>query len=195
MDSKALDARIRRTERQLEELRTRYDQWLTGLERCEPGRDLAAFEQELKLLQTYAGGSTATRFRLDQLTRRYLSYQQYWRRAGRQMEAGTWPRDQKRVERRRKAREESAASPTAHANAEPQAAAPEVPGQRLQEMYERFIAARIKNREPVHNVRLETIQRTVEQALPKLLRKYPGREIDFAVVVRNGKVALKPVVK
>lgn len=65
----------------------------------------------------------------------------------------------------------------------------------LKQLYERYVTARKGNNERVDNVKLESLQKTVEGMLPKLREKHGGKQIDFDVVVRNGKVALKPVAK
>lgn len=62
-------------------------------------------------------------------------------------------------------------------------------------IYDRYIAARKDNSERVDNVKLATLTRSVRTMMPKLARKHGGKTIDFEVVVRDGKVALKPVAK
>lgn len=57
------------------------------------------------------------------------------------------------------------------------------------------MTARKGNNERVDNVKLESLQKTVEGMLPKLREKHGGKQIDFDVIVRDGKVALKPIAK
>ncbi len=84
------------------------------------------------------------------------------------------------------------AAPRAAAQPAPRAATAVDEGQ-LRRVYERFVDARRKNNEPVDNIRFETMRKSVEKMLPKLREKHKGKEIDFEVVVRDGKVGLKPV--
>jgi len=65
----------------------------------------------------------------------------------------------------------------------------------LQRLYDRYVEARKNNAERVDNVRLETIAKTVKDMMPKLQQKHAGKQIDFEVVVKDGRVALKPVAK
>ena len=65
----------------------------------------------------------------------------------------------------------------------------------VDQVYKRFIDARARNSERTDNVRLETIAKSIEKMMPKLLKKHAGKQIDFDVVIRNGKVALKPIAK
>jgi hypothetical protein len=62
-------------------------------------------------------------------------------------------------------------------------------------IYQRYVAARRDNKERTDNVKLETIAKTVRDMLPKLAQKHAGKQIEFEVVVKDGRVALKPVAK
>lgn len=67
--------------------------------------------------------------------------------------------------------------------------------QQLRQLFERYVNARKGNNERTDNVKLESLQKTVEAMLPKLREKHAGKQIDFDVIVRDGKVALKPITK
>ena len=53
----------------------------------------------------------------------------------------------------------------------------------------------MKNKEPTETVKIDRLAKTVREMIPKLKKKHGEREIDFQVVIKNGRVALKPVVK
>ena len=63
----------------------------------------------------------------------------------------------------------------------------------IQGIYARYVEARKQNKERVDNVKIETVAKTVRDMLPKLEQKHAGKKIDFEVVVKDGRVALKPV--
>lgn len=65
----------------------------------------------------------------------------------------------------------------------------------VQRIYARYVAARKDNSERVDNVKIETIEKSLRGMLPQLEKKHAGKKIDFEVVVKDGKVALKPVTK
>lgn len=67
--------------------------------------------------------------------------------------------------------------------------------QEIRAIYDRYIAARKRNSERTDNVRIETVAKSVRGMMPKLTQKHAGKQIDFEIVVRGGKVALKPVPK
>jgi hypothetical protein len=62
-------------------------------------------------------------------------------------------------------------------------------------LYQRYVSARRDNKERTDNVRIETVAKTVRDMMPKLKEKHAGKQIDFEVVVKDGRVALKPVPK
>ncbi len=65
----------------------------------------------------------------------------------------------------------------------------------VQRIYAKYLAARKDNAERVDNVKLESIEKSLRSMLPQLEKKHAGKKIDFEVVVKDGKVALKPVAK
>ena len=67
--------------------------------------------------------------------------------------------------------------------------------QQLRDIYDRYVAARAKNNERTDNVKIGTIAKNLQGMMPKLTQKHKGKRIDFEVVLRDGKVALKPVAK
>jgi hypothetical protein len=65
----------------------------------------------------------------------------------------------------------------------------------LRRVYERYVEARRQNNERTDNLRYETVVSSIKKMLPKLQEKHRGRHIDFEVVMKDGKVGLKPVPK
>ena len=67
--------------------------------------------------------------------------------------------------------------------------------ERMKEIYSSYLDARRQNNERTDNVKFESLQKSVDKMLPKLQQKYKGKKIDFEVVIKNGRVGLKPVTK
>jgi hypothetical protein len=65
----------------------------------------------------------------------------------------------------------------------------------MQKLFDRYLDARKSNGERVDNLSYDKLMKSVNQMVPKLKAKHPGKRIGFEVVVRDGKVALKPVAK
>jgi len=72
---------------------------------------------------------------------------------------------------------------------------PTFSSQDVDRVYSQYVAARGKNAERTDNIKRETIEKTIRTMLPGLEQKHAGKKIDFEVVVKDGKVALKPVAK
>jgi hypothetical protein len=64
----------------------------------------------------------------------------------------------------------------------------------MQRIYQKYVEARRANQERT-DVKFESVASSVRGMMPKLLQKHAGKSIDFEVIVRDGKVALKPVAK
>ncbi len=64
--------------------------------------------------------------------------------------------------------------------------------QEVRRVYERYAEARRKNNEP--SVSFDAVAKNLRDAAPKMREKY-GKPVDFEVVVKDGKVGLKPVPK
>jgi len=65
----------------------------------------------------------------------------------------------------------------------------------LRSIYESYVAARRKNNERTDNVKFESVAKTIRKQLPKLQQKHKGKKIGFEVVVKDGRVGLKPKVE
>ena len=61
--------------------------------------------------------------------------------------------------------------------------------QGMRQLYDQYIAARRTNNQRVDNVNYESMVRSVE----KIRAKHAGRELQFKVIVKDGKAAIKPV--
>lgn len=70
------------------------------------------------------------------------------------------------------------------------------PGEaRMRQIYESYVDAKRRNNERTDKVDYETVAKSLKKMVPKLDRKHKGKRIDFKVVVKDGKVGIKPVVK
>lgn len=70
------------------------------------------------------------------------------------------------------------------------------PGEaRLRQLYEAYIREKKKNHESVDNVDYEKVAKRIKKIVPKIEREHKGKQVDFEVVVKDGRVGLKPIVK
>jgi hypothetical protein len=92
----------------------------------------------------------------------------------------------------------AAKPPPAPVGRRPGAAPPPPPGSAADDgvraLCRQYVEARRKNNERVDNLRYESVERSIRAMLPKLRAKH-GQGVGFEVVVRDGRVGLKPVPK
>jgi hypothetical protein len=87
-------------------------------------------------------------------------------------------------------------SAPARKSAPPIAARAKGPGDaRMRQIYDSYVDAKRKNNERTDKIDYETVAKSLKKMVPKLDRKHKGKRIDFTVVVKDGKVGIKPVVK
>jgi hypothetical protein len=93
MDQAEFENTLSDVEIRLDRLRGLYEQWFQGVERLEPTVPRKEVERRIALLSRERPRNTAMRFRFQSLLQKYTTYQNYWRRVGRQIEEGTYRRD------------------------------------------------------------------------------------------------------
>lgn len=84
------------------------------------------------------------------------------------------------------------ATPGAKRPATPAASPGGLGEDKMRRIYSQYVEARRRNNQPTDNVDYAALKRSVDKMVPKLREKHKGKDIDFDVVVRNGKVGLKP---
>jgi hypothetical protein len=72
----------------------------------------------------------------------------------------------------------------------PSASASAFSDQRMRRLYEEYSSARKRNNEA--DVRFEAVAQSIRKMLPDLEKKHAGKRIDFEVVLKDGRVGLKP---
>jgi hypothetical protein len=78
----------------------------------------------------------------------------------------------------------------------PIAARSKGPGEaRMRQIYDSYVEAKRSNNERTDKIDYETVAKSLKKMVPKLDRKHKGKRVDFKVVVKDGKVGIKPVVK
>lgn len=65
--------------------------------------------------------------------------------------------------------------------------------QRLKSLYDEYTSARRKNNEG--EVRYDALVSSIQKMLPELQKKHAGKQIDFEIVLKDGRVGLKPKAK
>jgi hypothetical protein len=69
-----------------------------------------------------------------------------------------------------------------------------LPEERVRQLYSEYIETRIKQKETVAAVTYDAVSKSLRESSAKLEEKH-GKPVDFEVIVRDGKAALKPVLR
>lgn len=100
MDATELEETLSELEQRVERLRALYEQYFMGIEKIEPAVLRKDVDRRFWILRRAQIRNTAMRFKLNTINQRYNTYQQYWQRNIREIEAGTYKRHVLRAEKR-----------------------------------------------------------------------------------------------
>ena len=101
MDPTEIDTALEELEVRLERLRALYQQYFLGIEKVEPAVARKDVDRRIWQLRREQIRNTGKRFKLNVLVQRYNTFQQYWTRICREIEAGTYARHLLRAHRSR----------------------------------------------------------------------------------------------
>lgn len=65
----------------------------------------------------------------------------------------------------------------------------------MRQIYERYVQARRACKESTSTVTENALADMLRSSVQKLRSKHSGKDIDFDVVIKDGKAVLKPVIK
>jgi hypothetical protein len=180
----ALAEDLAQLERQLAELITRYEKYFIGLEKREP---LQLKDEVVKLVRRYANtpiNNTMYKHKYLMLTARFNTYKEHWNRILRLIEEGKFSRDrfisdlhQRQRGNGRPAREEPAPQPAQESD--------------LDRIFREFLQARQACLLPVDKLSREMVAATIEKSRPALAARLGTDELNFRVVVEDGRPKIK----
>jgi hypothetical protein len=191
----------------LQELRAKYEQYFLGLDRMAPQKQHWDLGKRIKMLKSAFIQSTGLKFRVQTLHARFLSYERMWQRTLNEMENGTYRRDIFKARLHKKEHEAKLAEKRADKDAkEPQKAVPAAPAPaasvpgglsdaRVRAIYEAYVKAKQDCREDTTKLSLEAVAASLRRQVPDLLKKHNAKEVDFRVIIKDGKAALRAIPK
>ena len=201
---------------EVEQLKVRFMLYFQGIERQNPAGDRDLLKKALVNTRRDASRwNTGDRFRMNSIYNKFMSYDRMWSRTLTEMENGTFRNDKKRVERKRKAEEEAirkaagvpemtaeemaAVKRSVQAAARGQAAnggggAPGMSDERMRRLYNVYMQAKKRTGER-SNISFESLKKQLNKQIPAIKKKHNCQNVDFKVVLKNGKAMLKAVPK
>jgi len=103
MNAEEFEKTLVNVEQRIDRLKAIYEQYFQGIERLEPAVLRREVDRGINALRGKQPRNTALRFRFQQLMQRYVTFNAYWNRTNRQIEEGTYQRENLRARRRREA--------------------------------------------------------------------------------------------
>jgi hypothetical protein len=164
-------------ERSLKELIIKYEQYFLGLEKREPLKLLEEVERLSRRYTAAAVSNTMLLFRYNSLKSRLVSYRQYWNRTNRLIEEGKYSRDRFKMQRSQSSGPQSV--PTASSESQ------------VDQLYQEFTEACRLCNITTSNITKEAISATLEKHRAAIREKYQCSDLEFRVMVEDGKPKIK----
>ncbi len=109
-DAAAVEEACLEIEGDIAELRAKYEQYFLGVERKPPTVEHGALKKRVNGLRNTFVRQTSTKFRVDSVQNKLLTYERLWTRTLQEIEAGTYRRDLFKLKLRTKGQDEEAAA-------------------------------------------------------------------------------------
>ncbi|HUU01551.1 MAG TPA: MXAN_5187 C-terminal domain-containing protein [Myxococcota bacterium] len=213
--AKELEQQLDGVEKRVERLRSLYEQYFQGIERMEPSMERTSLHNLIQELRHSKVRSTGLRFRINQVVSRMNTYENYWNRIMRQMEAGTYHRDvfKARYRSRLKAetheaveektkeqtQEKSPAEAVDKRRPDPSPPAAGIPrglsDEKIKAITDTYLLAKRRCREPTRGITQDAIASSLRKQIPNIMKRYNCKSVEFKVVIKKGKAILKAVPK
>ncbi len=105
-DASQVEAVCSEIEGEIAALRAKYEQYFLGVERKPPSAEHSALKKKVNGLRNTFVRQVATKFRVESVTSKLLTYERLWTRTLQEIEAGTYRRDLFKLKLRTKTHEE-----------------------------------------------------------------------------------------
>ena len=165
-----IDNKILRLEQTLNQIKVHFEMFISGRERIPPMKKIDDFELSLNRLALEANKRTASRFRLTNLRSKFTSLKSLWMR---------------QLDRKEMGRSVNSARPTSTKS----------PTKDTKPSLHQEYNSALKELGDSRRISEEQLSATLKTQREKLASKYPGKEFDFKVSIRDGKVRLKALPK
>jgi hypothetical protein len=172
-------------EHKLNALKLDYERYFLGTRPREPVMARAEVQKIIVYYSNQPIPNTAQRFKFNSVNSRYQAYKRQWNNILRQMEAGTYKRDVFKANIRDKQRE---AGPTEKPAAATAGTRSKNAGSAL---FDSYVSAAQACGQKVAGLTPTKLQAVVDKQTKVLQSKLGCKDVNFRVVVQDGKVKLK----
>ncbi len=184
-----------RFEQLIEKLKVLYEQYFQGFERLPPDKLRQEAEKLHRKYLTIRSPNTGIKFRAQTLTSRMTSYRTLWDKTLQQIEDGTYRKHVYRANLKAKYAAERSPSTRHEEIIEDAELVDESPQRKWGSVFEQYVSARGTSGEGVKGLTYEKLHDVLEKQAAQLRQKYQARDVEFKVVVEEGKAKVKAVPK
>jgi hypothetical protein len=191
-------------EAKIEKLKFEYDQYFLGFSKIPPEKLRKEIERLVRKYLSFKSPNTGFRFRAQNLVQRVTTYRQLWDRTLQQIEDGTYRRDVARSKLHDKFRSEApgaAPEPGHHAHdeviedAEMFEEEDQAPKPKWSGVFDQYLKARTETREGIVGLSYDKLHDVLEKQAAQIKAKFNAKDVDFRVVIEDGKARLKATPK
>jgi hypothetical protein len=173
-------------ERQINRLKTEYEQYFLRLIKREPVLLRQGVEKLIAQCSNQQIQNTAVKFRFDTLTARYNSYKNYWTRILKAIEDGTYQKDLFKMNLAA-----TGGIPTvSEATGTPQVTRVIDSDEKMKGLYENYIDARKRCNERVDGIAYEKLKAVLLQHTKEIKEQYKCKNVNYKVSVKDGKAKI-----
>ena len=181
----------------IDRLKVEYDQYFLGFSKMPPDKLRKEVERTVRSYIGFTNPNTGLKFRAQNLVQRVVSLRQLWDRTMQQIEDGTYKRDIYRANLKSRAPEKpkapSAAPEEVYEDAEE--FEEETPRPKWNSVFEQYVAARSETKEGTSGISYDKLHDVLEKQAAQLMTKYNAKDVEFRVVIEDGKAKLKATPK
>jgi hypothetical protein len=177
-----LDEELRILEIKLKQLKLDYEQYFCGSRPREPEQPRREVQRQILILSQNPIRNTALRFRFNSINSRFQCFKRQWDMTLREIDNGTYKRHLFKADLHE--RERGIVAPKANS---PGAPPPESGGA----LFDSYRDAAMACGQSVSALTPEKLERVIEKQTSAIRKQLGCDNIDFRVVVKDGKVKLK----
>jgi len=176
------EERLTKLEHSLEQLRTLYDQYFAGVNKVLPQSEHTDIQKQLQIFPISELRSTSQKFRYTNLKARYAQLNTLWNKVIKQIEEGTYAREQNLTRLRSKLEDPSSTA----SNSENLSSTVSKQTKALESLYEKI--ATTKSKAP----NKEKFMAMLEKQIEVYKTKNPGKKFQFRLAKDNkGQLQIK----
>lgn len=183
-----LDETLKALERKLKMVKFEYDKYFLGSRPNEPVMLRGEVQKAVMVLSQNPIRNTAERFRFNSINSRFQAFKRQWDATLRQIEAGTYKRHRFKADLRDR---ERGVATTAAPTLAPETPSAESEGDRMSRIFEAYRDAAVGCGQDTSKLTQAKLEKVIAKQEAAIRKKLDCQQVDFRVVVQDGKVKLK----